>query len=312
MTTLRLSDGGLGSTLQDHFHLPTPFSSGCIAPNALRHTHHDFLEAGSRVLLTSTGQAACEHFQMSSEVMRLAVDRANQARDQFCNATEDSPTDIHIALVLAPFGRAPNQDSEGNTISFGDDIESKNNSTEALTRSHEDRLREIASDKEIWNRVDFVAFESVQLVGEVKAIRQAMGNLKEIINPKPWWITATFPRGKFPQPGGGFLPAGEVANTIICNDNNMPVPDGIGINGTALEFLPGLLQDVERVIGGNTRPRLVLHPHGARFNSLTSDQWANELAGLINKAKGRGWNNIIVGGCCKTGPIEINALREAI
>lgn len=354
--TMLLSDGGLGTTLEDHFHLPishTPLWSARIildAPDTLQQAHLAFLEAGSRVLLTATYQAAFESFEragysheIATEAMRNAVHIADKARRQFCNEHLDvSPKDIHIALSLGPFGAilAPMQDfggiypppygpraysdSEENTTSFGDDIEGKNNSIKALTRFHEDRIRVFTSDKETWDKVDFVAFETVPVVREVEAIRQAMNNVKESISPKPWWITATFPEGKYPdtrQPGGHHFTASEVANAMIRSDDNMPVPNGIGINCTALRFIPELLQEFERVMDGNKRRFLVLHPNGGGGFDLStqafqepgeSDRWAEDLACIVKEAKGRAWNKIIFGGCCKTGPGDIRALGAAI
>lgn len=350
-----LSDGGLGTTLEDHFHLPishTPLWSARIildAPGTLQQAHLAFLEAGSRVLLTATYQAAFESFdragytrEIATEAMRNAIHIADQARHQFCREHLDvSPKDIRIALSLGPFGAvlAPMQDfggiypppygpraysdSEENTTSFGDDIEGNNNSIKALTRFHEDRLRVFTSDKETWDKVDFVAFETAPLVREVEAIRQAMDNMREIISPKPWWITATFPNGKFPdtrQPGGDHYTASEVAMAMIRSDGNMPVPNGIGINCTALKYIPELLEDFELVMDGNKKLFLVLHPNGGGGFDLStqafrepeeSDRWAEDLASLVKEAKGRGWDEIIFGGCCKTGPGDIKALGEA-
>jgi homocysteine S-methyltransferase len=294
-------------------------------------------------------QAAYESFERAGytqevaiEAMRNAVHIADQARHQFCKEHPDiSPEDIRIALSLGPFGAvlAPMQDfggiyplpygpraysdSEENTTSFGDDIEGKNNSIKALTRFHEDRLRVFTSDDETWNKIDFIAFETAPLVREVEAIRRAMNNMKEITRPKPWWITATFPNGKYPetrQPGGDHYTASEVANAMIRGDDNMPVPNGIGINCTALKYIPELLRDFERVMDGDKKLFLVLHPNGGGgFDQSTlafrepkaSDRWPEDLASLVKEAKGRGWNEIIFGGCCKTGPDDIKALGVA-
>jgi len=272
-----------------------------------------------------------------------AVHIADKARHQFCKEHHDvRPQDIRIALSLGPFGSilSPMQDFGGiypppygpraysdleeNTTSFGDDIEGRNNSIKALTQFHEDRLRVFTSDKGTWDKVDFIAFETVPVMREVEAIRQAVGNLKESIGAKPWWVTATFPGGKYPdtrQPGGYHFTAGEVVNAMLHSGDIMPVPSGIGINCTGLKFIPELLQDFERLMDGNKGPFLVLHPNGGDGYDLStqafqepeeSDRWAEVFANIINEAKGRGWKNIIFGGCCKTGPCDIRALGEAM
>lgn len=296
-------------------------------------------------------QAAFESFEragysreVATETMRNAVHIADRARHQFCKEHSDvRPQDIRIALSLGPFGAvlSPMQDfggiyplpygpraysdSEENTTSFGDDIAGKNNSIQALTRFHEDRLRVFTSDEETWNKVDFVAFETVPLVREVEAIRRAVDNMREIMGNKPWWITATFPDGKCPetrQPGGDSFTASDVANAMLhSTDDDVPVPIGIGINCTALAFLPKLLQDFERATDENKTPFLVLQPNGGGgFDSSTqafrkaeeNDRWAEVLASMVREAKGRGWKNIIFGGCCKTGPDDIRALGKAM
>ena len=274
--------------------------------------------------------------------MRNAVHIADQARHQFCKEHPDvRPQDIRIALSLGPFGSilAPMQDFGGiypppygpreynesgeNTTSFGDDIAGKEDSIKALARFHEDRLRVFTSDKGTWDKVDFIAFETAPLVREVEAIREAMGDMKEAIGGKPWWITATFPHGKCPetrQPSGDHYSAVEVAKAML-HDTGKPVPTGIGINCTALKFVPGLLDDFERVVDGDKRPFLVLQPNGGDGYDLSSqafqeaedgDRWAEVLASVVRGAKGRGWEKIVFGGCCKTGPGDIRALGAAM
>jgi homocysteine S-methyltransferase len=281
--------------------------------------------------------------EVAIENMRNAVHIADKARHQFCDEHPNvRPQDIHIALSLGPFGSviSPMQDfggiypppygpraysdSEENTTSFGDDIAGRNASIQALARFHEDRLRIFTSDEGTWDKIDFIAFETVPLLREVDAIRQAMNNMKEIIGHKPWWITATFPDGKCQetrQPGGDNFTAEEIANAMLHNVDAMPVPSGIGINCTALKFLPGLLRDFERVMDGNKTVFLVLQPNGGGGFDLStnafqvseeSDRWAEDLASMVREAKGRGWKKIIFGGCCKTGPSDIRALGAAV
>ncbi|KAG1739800.1 Homocysteine S-methyltransferase [Suillus occidentalis] len=208
-----LSDGGLGTTLEDHFHLPishTPLWSARIildAPDTLQQAHLAFLEAGSRVLLTATYQAAYESFERAGYTQeRIKLD-ISSARNTLISV----PEDIRIALSLGPFGAvlAPMQDFGGiyplpyGPRAYSDSEENYDIPSamilRALTRFHEDRLRVFTSDDETWNKIDFIAFETAPLVREVEAIRRAMNNMKEITRPKPWWITATFPNGKYPE-----------------------------------------------------------------------------------------------------------------
>lgn len=281
--------------------------------------------------------------EVATETMRKAVHIADEARQQFCKEHPDvRPKDIRIALSLGPLGAiiSPMQDfggiypppygprgysdSEENTTSFGDDVAGKNDSIQALARFHEDRLRIFTTDEETWDKIDLVAFETVPLVREVDAIRLAVGNMEKRILDKDWWITATFPHGKCPetrQPGGDHYTAGDVVKAMVNGDDELPVPNGIGINCTALDFLAGLLQEFEGGVDGDKRPFLVLQPNGGGGYNLStkafiepeeSDRWAEVLARIVREAKGRGWKQIIFGGCCKTGPSDIRALGAAV
>ncbi|KAJ8597319.1 hypothetical protein M405DRAFT_698759, partial [Rhizopogon salebrosus TDB-379] len=221
--------------------------------------------------------------EVAIENMRNAIHIADQARHQFCDEHPNvHPWDIHIALLLGPFGSVISSmqdfggiyppygpraysDSGENTISFDDDIACRNASIQALAHFHEDRLRIFTSNEGRWDKVNFIAFETVPPLREVNAIRQAMNNMKEIIGRKPWWITATFPDGKCQetrQPRGDNFMAEEIANAMLHSVDAMPVPSGIGINCTALKFLPGLLHNFERAMDGDKTVFLVLQPNG--------------------------------------------------
>jgi homocysteine S-methyltransferase len=41
--------------------------------------------------------------------------------------------------------------------------------------------------------------------------------------------------------------------------------------------------------------------------------WDEMLMGIVDRARGRGgWKSILVGGCCKTTPLDIAKLRKRI
>ncbi|KAG1751284.1 uncharacterized protein EDB91DRAFT_1012569, partial [Suillus paluster] len=74
-------------------------------------------------------------------------------------------------------------------------------------------------------------------------------------------------------------------------------PTDVGIYCTGLKSTPELIQGFEWVMDGNKRPFLVLHPNGGWGFDLStqtfqdreeSDRWAEDLAILVNEAKGRG------------------------
>ncbi len=79
-------------------------------------------------------------------------------------------------------------------------------SIEALSKWHFTRCLVYASHVDIWSEIDYLAFETVPLIREAKAIRQAVSDLyattlddSRKIEPKPWWISFTFPDGELPE-----------------------------------------------------------------------------------------------------------------
>ncbi|TFY82398.1 hypothetical protein EWM64_g1610 [Hericium alpestre] len=219
---------------------------------------------------------------------------------------------------------------------------------DALTDFHLQRLRVFANEVEIWSAIDCVAFETVPLRREMEAIKVAMRLLDHEMayrpqgfDWKPWWISAVFPSGRSPQeecPGGGKLGIRQVWTTLLREETGdtsnaverSVVPDGIGINCTGLEYLADLLREGEQtvadVLDDRPKPWLVVYPNGGETYdkasrtwqqsadpSLRSGSWAEAFASIVRESReGDFWPGLIVGGCCKVGPDEIEALVAAL
>jgi hypothetical protein len=81
-------------------------------------------------------------------------------------------------------------------------------SEDLLTAFHLERLRAYASDKETWHAVDAIAFETIPLAREVKAIRRAVAALEDELAPeerKPWWVCTIYPGGEIPEEHPGVV-----------------------------------------------------------------------------------------------------------
>ncbi|KDQ55719.1 hypothetical protein JAAARDRAFT_59698 [Jaapia argillacea MUCL 33604] len=201
---------------------------------------------------------------------------------------------------------------------------------DALAIFHEERLKVFLEDDEVWSKVDCVAFETVPLRREISAIRKAMAavalNAKD--GMKPWWISTVFPDGNFPAektPGGDRFSIQEVIQNVFQAgaDEDGAIPDGFGINCTSLEFLASLIAEAEAALARislSKRPWLVLYPNGGdtydpasqtwnRQREVKGVTWAHDLVRIVNSGSQRDvWGGRIVGGCCRTGPAEIEAL----
>jgi homocysteine S-methyltransferase len=293
--------------------------------------------------------------------MLKSVSLAHEARARFVSETRGTrcEKDIKIALSLGPFGASlsPPEDFGGvypppygptsspdngqNTNSFPSNEEGRileEGSIKALTSFHLSRLLIFFNHGEqalLWgSKVDFIAFETIPVLREIKAIRRAMYSLYNNENlqvpmlemkRKPWWITASFPYGRYPQTGSSIR---DVIKAQLEDVEGEESPDGIGINCTQLDVIPNILDQMELGVSGLgvKSTWLVLYPNGGdmyldsetgkwttdRNREVKGEAWANGIARIVNRGMDSKWAGVIVGGCCRTGPEEIEALSKGI
>ena len=259
--------------------------------------------------------------------MRKSVKLADDARKAYLTEGGGGiPTkEVSVALSLGPFGSAvkPLQDFDGfypppfgpkgpssdeggrgpgNTRLFpsSDDSgvvveEEEKKAIEALAEFHLWRLRAVASDSETWNSVDYVAFETVPHLRELRAIKVAMARFDAetrrggsssggLSGLKGWWISLVFPDGEgsvqwgpeerehqtrglgvdlIVDPGQS-----EILN-VVLDDKIGAIPTGLGINCTRIDRYPSILSSiVSRSHSKSKGPvplTLVVYPNGGRL-----------------------------------------------
>ncbi|TBU25169.1 Homocysteine S-methyltransferase [Dichomitus squalens] len=380
---LLLLDGGLGTTLEDVFRqkLGYPLWSATPVdkdPEAIISAHLAFLRAGVDVITTSTYQAAYRTYEIAGysreDAKRLmvgAVKLAIEAKRRYLQeigqngGTGAEPSRrVKIALSLGPYGGtlSPAQEFNGfypppfgpassgafesNVFSDTEEgLKQLSVAIEALEEFHYERLEVFAENREVWDEIDFVAFETVPLRREITGIRRAIAKLQktkgleqvarsgasEVNTMKRWWISTVYPDGRYPEmkPGGEQATVAEVAEAaLLGEDERLSVPWGFGINCTSPEFLPPLLQEARDVARRSwelhgVKPWLVLYPNGGDVYNPETHSWLGQREGVsgwathlcaavMDNARDGVWGGIAVGGCCKTGPDEISELRNEL
>ncbi|TGO09169.1 hypothetical protein BTUL_0176g00020 [Botrytis tulipae] len=357
---IHLLDGGLGTTLGDshqvQFTEKEPLWSSQLlipthphGPKTLLATQKSFVDAGADILLTATYQTSYEGFGGSgyavhsrsssnsgkedgdkeevNSIMRSAVDIASDA----FSTKKDS--NGKIALSLGAYGAimTPGQEYTGK---YDDD----HKSSEQLSSWHHERISVFSRDPKCWDRVDYVAFETIPLLEEIEGVRKSMGEVENsnsgTAGSKPFWITCVFPGEGNCLPGGSSVQ--QIVQAMLGNKDGSPVPFGIGLNCTKVGKVESLIvefeQEVKALIGKgdiSEWPSLVVYPDGTIkgevYNTSTKVweireppgkedlQWDEAVLEIVRRARDRGlWKDIIVGGCCKTTPREIGKLRERI
>ncbi|EKC98942.1 homocysteine S-methyltransferase [Trichosporon asahii var. asahii CBS 8904] len=136
-----------------------------------------------------------------------------------------------------------------------------------------------------------------------------------------FWISSAFPAGQLGEAPNGPHSVAEWVTEMIGGGPDYATPDGVGVNCTNPSYLPAILDDIEARIPASVRAKttLVVYPDGGCVYDPLTKNWTektgtpNEWArGVLDVLRGREWKGIIVGGCCKTGPEEIAALRKTL
>ncbi|PYH41591.1 homocysteine S-methyltransferase family protein [Aspergillus saccharolyticus JOP 1030-1] len=353
MTTqvpILILDGGLGTTLQDHHSITftstsTPLWSSHLlisSPSTLLACQRSFVTAGSDVLLTATYQVSTEGFsrtktpEFPTGIPRAAI--APYIRTGLSVAADATAnTDCKVALSLGPYGACmiPGQEYSGA-------YDAAHNDEESLFQWHLERLRLIVdavheTGQTLQEKVQYVAFETLPRLDEVRAVRRAARAAGLDGMGIPFWVVCVFPiEGRDELPDGSSVEE-VVAAALGGGDGAGAVPWGIGLNCTKvhrLERLVKLFEDgVQKVLtrqdaGSKKQPALVLYPDGTQgevYNTTTqvwenkadgpgaadSRPWEVQLAEVVNHARASGqFSSILVGGCCKASHHDIAKLRQ--
>jgi len=276
----------------------------------------------------------------AAKFMRKSVALAVRARDEFYNVDMQtgSTRPPLVALSLGPYGATLDTAAEFTGLyppPYGpviDDTESRSRRgpfmsseedsyVDALAAFHFSRLLAYASDQQTWDAIDMLAFETVPLVMEAKAIRIAVGRLErwfhenaaedvKVRQLKPWYISFVFP-----GPGGEFVENNpesrgpessiskaytpfEVAQATLSRSRasgDTVVPSGLGINCTSIEALETILSGYARAVSKTSRedgrPWLVMYPNGGIQYDTVAKVWLDGSRGKSSTS----WANSLVG-----------------
>jgi len=284
--------------------------------------------------------------QQGRDLMHRAIRLAESARSQFDGSAQ-------IALALGPYGAQFGQEYSGyypppygpagpddngeasiNTFSVIEE-EEEERAKEALVHFHYNRLLVIASDPDIWNIVDCLAFETIPLLREAQAIQRAVALfesylLERQLPMKPWWLSFVFLKGQFPQDSPSKRRKLMVSELVrgLCNPiGNGILPSGVGVNCTvpndAIRILKSLMHEFAQY--SVPQPWAVLYPNGGHGYDLNTHSWLARGGGETEKEALENWveevgafcrkershsRGMLVGGCCKCGPGYVQALRS--
>ncbi len=296
LSALRALDGGMATELENRgCDLSGPLWSARVLleePETVEAVHESYITAGADILLTASYQVSAEAYaeigltsaeaeQASAASLRQSVEIAENARGRH------SEKKILIAASMGPYGAALHNGAEyhGNyDISFDE-----------LVNFHARRIAVLTE-----TNADLLAFETVPSLEEARAIAAALKLYPEIAA----WISFTC-RDQFRSAHGE-----PIADCAALLD---PISQiiAIGINCTAPAFITPLAQALK---ASTTKP-IVVYPNSGEIWDAQTRSWIGTADPASFGALAQEWRQAgaqIIGGCCRTGPEHIAAIREGI
>jgi homocysteine S-methyltransferase len=293
-------DGGLATQLEARGHELSHelWSARLLAdqPGEIRAVHLDYLAAGADILITSSYQATIDGFRRAGRSVREALELvlsathlARQARERFWSEPANRRGRLRplVAASVGPYGAARADGSEF-TGDYGLDEAD-------LVRFHRPRLALLAR-----SGAELLACETIPSRVEARALARL---LRE--RPAVWaWLSFTCRDGERLRDGTDFAAAVAEVEAL----SNLAA---VGVNCTAPEHVAEL---VERARAATEKP-IVVYPNSGEAWDAARRAWIPGERRPDLAAASVGWRDLgarLVGGCCRVGPAEIAAIRQAL
>jgi homocysteine S-methyltransferase len=292
LTNIRILDGGMATELEKlGCNLSGPLWSAHVLreqPEKVEAVHDSYLEAGADCILTASYQVSAEAYaeigltpEDAAASLRESVRLAEKARARHPGRR------ILIAASLGPYGAALHNGAEygGNyDISF-----------DQLVSFHARRLAVLAE-----TNADLIAFETVPSLEEAQAIVAALEQCPEVSA----WVSFTCRN------------ATQIAHDERIDDcgsflDSVQQVVAVGINCTAPAFVTPLI----RALKASTTKPIVVYPNSGEGWDAQTRSWTGKADPASFAESAQEWRKAgaqIIGGCCRTGPEHVRAIRKML
>lgn len=297
-------DGGFATEMERRGHdLHHPLWSARLAllqehPQAIVDVHRAYLEAGADCIIAASYQASVPGFraegvsqQQAQSLLQKPVQLACQARDQYWqNIAAEAGTRARslVAASIGPYGAylADGSEYRGN---YGI-------SKTALREFHAPRWHILAQ-----SGADLFACETIPSVQEVEVLLSLMQNKPQL----PAWISFSCRDGQHLNDG---TPISECA--ALFRDCDAAV--AIGVNCTPPRFIPSLIREIRKSV---PEKWVVVYPNSGEHYDALRKVWRGTCDPHDFASAAVEWRALgatLIGGCCRTGPAHIRAMRTAL
>ncbi len=286
-------DGGLATELERRGHvLDTPLWSASLladAPAEIAAVHRAYLEAGASIIISASYQASIEGFrragvdeQRARKLLLRSVAVAREVRDGWGDGRDPRPL---VAASIGPFGAV-----------LADGSEYRGNyrlDRDALAAFHRPRL-ELLDDA----GADLLAVETIPSLTEAEALAGLLGRCRT-----PAWVCFSCADQDHLRDGSRIEDAALLFRAI---DRVVAV----GVNCTEPRFVLPLVQ---RLTAAAPDKDIVVYPNRGEDWDAASRSWCGD--GSAPFAEAAEWFRAgarLIGGCCRTTPADIAALRDRL
>jgi homocysteine S-methyltransferase len=263
-------------------------------PQAIVQANRAYLDAGADCIATASYQASREGFArrgLSAEeadaLMRLSVELAVQARAAYLAASPDVGQAPLIAASIGPYGAMLHDASE-----YRGDY---GVAAETLREFHDSRLRLFDA-----SAADVLAFETVPSRLEAEVLAELLQSCTT-----PAWVS-------FSCRDAASISDGTPIEDAVRLFAGHPVVVAIGINCTPPQYAEELIRRVRHAVPGKA---VIAYPNSGEVYDVEDNAWTGTSTPLDYASAARRWvaaGASIVGGCCRTGPAHIAAMRTAL
>ena len=290
-------DGGLATQLEAQgCDLGNALWSAALLienPQAIVDANRAFLDAGAECIASASYQASREGFALrglsadeADTLRRRSVELAMQARDEFVAESSSDFVPL-VAASIGPYGAVLHDGSEysGN---YGISVDE-------LRRFHEARLRLFDA-----SGADVLAFETIPSLPEAEVIADLLSDCTT-----PAWVS-------FSCKDDRHISDDALIESAASLFRNHKVVAAIGINCTPPQFAAALIRRIRESVPDKA---VIAYPNSGETYDAATNSWSGTAAPLDYAAAAREWRAAgakIIGGCCRTGPAHIAALRAAL
>lgn len=293
-------DGGLATELENRgYDLRDALWSARLLlddPGAVRAVHRDYVYAGADCVITASYQASAGGFSRrgldaaaTERLLRLSVELACAARDEFWRdaAARAGRARPLVAASVGPYGAAR---ADGSEYTGAYDLDEA-----GLVLFHERRLAVLADAG-----ADLLACETIPALAEARA-------LARVLERRPGvraWMSFTLRDAEHLSDG---TPLGEVVAAV----RGLSALVAVGVNCVPPAWAEPALFALRRVID----VPLVAYPNSGEEWDATARGWRGTSAPGDFGAWARTWRAAgaaLIGGCCRTGPGHVRAVRAAL